>query len=572
MAYRELLQPLIFLLVLLALTKPLGSYMSLVFGRQSPITPPERWIYRLASVRWREEQDWKSYAASMLLFNLCGMLLLYALQRLQAWLPLNPQRLGAVRPDLAFNTAASFVTNTNWQSYAGETTMSYFTQMLGLAVQNFLSAATGIAVALALIRGLARRSANTLGNFWVDLVRSVLYLLLPISCLAALVLVWQGVPQNLSPYVELTTLEGHRQVIPQGPVASQESIKLLGTNGGGFFNANSAHSYENPTPLTNFLEPLLIFAIPAGLVYCFGRMVGNTRQGWAIWLSMALLFTLGLIIAIWSEGAGNPLLAKVGTTYQGGAGWPNSHISLEGKEMRFGWVGSVLFAVVTTAASCGAVDAMHSSLLPLTGGVALFNMQLGEVIFGGVGSGLYGMLVYAVLAVFIAGLMVGRTPEYLGKKVGPFEIKMSMLYVLIASASILIFSAWAIRASYGTSQILNPGPHGLTEVVYAYSSATGNNGSAFAGLGANTIFYNTTLGLAMLFGRFLLIVPVLAIAGSMVGKRSVPPSLGTFPTDGLLFVALLIGTVMIVGALTFFLTLALGPVVEHLLMLAGRTF
>jgi K+-transporting ATPase ATPase A chain len=534
------------------------------------LSPVERVIYRLSGVDPSAEQHWRAYAAALLLFNLAGMLLLYGLQRLQGFLPLNPQGFGPVAPDLAFNTAASFTTNTDWQAYAGESTMSYLTQMAGLTVQNFVSAATGIAVAVAFIRGLARRSANTVGNFWVDLVRATLYVLLPISVVVALFFVWQGIPQNLNPYIQAMTLEGTPQLIAQGPVASQEVIKLLGTNGGGFFNANSAHPYENPTPLTNFIEMLLIFAIPAGLTYTFGRMVGDTRQGWAVWAAMAVLFVAGLAVALPVEQGGNPLFVQFGIDQSASNLQPGGN--LEGKEVRFGIVASVLFAVVTTAASCGAVIAMHDSLLPLTGGVPLFNMQLGEVIFGGVGSGLYGMLIFAILAVFIAGLMVGRTPEYLGKKIESFEMKMAMLFVLAAAASILVFTAWGSVADYGTSSILNAGPHGFSEILYAYSSGTANNGSAFAGLSANTPFYNVTIGLAMLIGRFLMMVPALAIAGSLARKPRVAPSLGTMPTHTPLFVGLLVGTVLIVGALNFFPALALGPIVEQLLLGAGRTF
>ncbi len=570
-----LLQILIFLVLLFVITKPLGTYMARVFQGErtvlSPVLQPlERALYRLCGIDELKEQHWTSYAAGLLLFNLVGLLVLYVLQRIQGFLPLNPQRYGPLAPDLAFNTAVSFVTNTNWQAYAGERTMSYFTQMAGLTVQNFVSAATGIAVALALIRGLARPSATTVGNFWVDLVRAILYVLIPLSVVIALVFVWQGMPQNFSPYVQATTLEGTAQLIAQGPVASQEAIKLLGTNGGGFFGANSAHPYENPTPLTNLLEPLLILLIPAALTYTFGRMVGNTRQGWVLWGAMAVLLVTGLVVALLSEQAGNPLLTRLGIDQVPTSSQPGGN--LEGKEVRFGIPGSILFAVVTTAAACGAVNTMHDSLLPLTGGVAIFNMQLGEVIFGGVGAGLYGMLIFAILAVFIAGLMVGRTPEYLGKKISGFEIKMSIIFVLTGTASILLFAALASVLPPGISSISNPGPHGFSQILYAYSSGTGNNGSAFAGLATNTLYYNITVGLAMLFGRFLMIVPVLAIAGSLARKQRVPPSLGTFPTDGPLFVALLIGTVLIVGALNFFPALALGPIVEHLLMISGRTF
>jgi K+-transporting ATPase ATPase A chain len=570
-----LVQIALFIGLLFALTKPLGAYMARVFQGErtwlSPILSPlERAIYRVSGVDPAAEQRWPGYAAAALLFSLAGMVLLYALQRLQGLLPLNPQGFGPVAPDLAFNTAASFTTNTNWQAYAGESTMSYLTQMAGLTFHNFVSAATGIAVAVALIRGLARRSANTVGNFWVDLVRATLYVLLPISVVVALFFVWQGIPQNLSPYVEATTPEGTPQVIAQGPVASQESIKLLGTNGGGFFNANSAHPYENPTPLTNLIEMLLIFAIPAGLTYTFGRMVGDTRQGWAVWAAMAVLFVAGLAVALPVEQGGNPLLARLGVDQQASPLQPGGNF--EGNEVRFGLVGSVLFTVVTTAASCGAVNSFLDSYLPLAGGVPLFNLQLGEVIFGGVGSGLYGMLIFAILAVFIAGLMVGRTPEYLGKKIESFEMKMAALYVLAGAASILVFTAWASVAPYGVSSILNPGPHGFSEILYAYSSGTANNGSAFAGLSANTLFYNVTVGLAMLIGRFLMVVPVLAIAGSLARKPRVASSLGTMPTHTPLFVGMLVGTVLIVGALNFFPALALGPIVDQLLLGAGRTF
>lgn len=575
MSYASIFEISCFVILVFLITKPLGAYMAHVFQGEpvwiSPIVAPvERGIYRLCGVNRTAEQRWTGYAAAALLFSLAGMLVLYALQRLQGLLPLNPQGFGPVAPDLAFNTAASFTTNTNWQAYAGESTMSYLTQMAGLTVQNFASAATGIAVAVALIRGLSRRSADAIGNFWVDLVRAILYVLLPISVAVTLFFVWQGIPQDLSPYVQATTLEGRPQVIALGPVASQEVIKLLGTNGGGFFNANSAHPYENPTPLTNLIEMLLIFAIPAGLTYTFGRMVGDTRQGWAIWAAMVILFLVGLFIALPIEQKGNPLISALDVDQSGSV--LQSGGNLEGKEVRFGVVASVLFAVVTTAASCGAVNAMHDSFLPLSGAIPLFNMQIGEVIFGGVGSGLYGMLVFAILSVFVAGLMVGRTPEYLGKKIQSFEMKMSMLYILTAAASILLFTAWTSATRYGRDATLNYGPHGFSEILYAFSSGTANNGSAFAGLSANTSFFNITLGVAMLVGRFLLMVPVLAIAGSLGRKQRVPPSLGTFPTHGPLFVGLLIGTVLIVGALTFFPALALGPIVEHLLLAAGRTF
>ncbi len=569
-----LLQITLYLIILLVITKPVGSYTARVYNGErtflSPVLEPlERFIYRLSGVDV-EEQKWTSYALAMLLFNLAGMLILYVIQRLQGILPFNPQGLAGVAPDLAFNTSASFVSNTNWQAYAGESTMSYLTQMAGLTVQNFVSAATGMAIAVALIRGLARRSADTIGNFWVDMVRGTLYILLPLAVIFALVLVWQGVPQNLNPYQTGTTLEGAAQTIAQGPVASQEAIKVIGTNGGGFFNANSAHPYENPTPLSNFLEMLAILAIPAGLTYTFGRMVGDTRQGWALWAAMAVLFIAGLIVALVAEQAGNPLIARLGVDQN--ASPLQAGGNFEGKETRFGIAASILFTVITTAASCGAVNNMHDSLMPLAGLIPMLNIQLGEVIFGGVGSGLYGILVFAILAVFIAGLMVGRTPEYLGKKIESFEMKMAMLAVLILGASTLVFAALASVTEPGIKSIANPGPHGFSEILYAFSSGAGNNGSAFAGLSANTPFYNITMGLAMLFGRFLMIVPIIAIAGSMARKQRVPPSLGTFPTYGPLFVGLLVGVIVIVGALTYFPALALGPIVEQLLLAAGRTF
>jgi K+-transporting ATPase ATPase A chain len=549
----------VYLVILVAITKPLGIYMARVFGGErtflSPILQPvEGLIYRLCRVDPVVEQRWTAYAVSMLLFSLVGMLVLYLLMRVQGVLPLNPQGFGGVAPDLAFNTAASFTTNTNWQSYVPETTMSYLTQMAGLAFHNFVSAATGIAVAVALVRGLARRSGETIGNFWVDLVRATLYVLLPVSIVLALVFVWQGVPQNFNHYVTATTVEGGSQTIAQGAVASQEAIKMLGTNGGGYLNANSVHPYENPNIWTSFLQVLAIFAIPSGLTYTFGRMVGNTREGWAIWGAMAVLFIAGLAVTIPVEQSGNPLFAKAGVDQQNTALQAGGNF--EGKETRFGITPSMLFTIITTDASCGAVNNMHDSLLPLTGLVPLFNIQSGEVIFGGVG----------------AGLMVGRTPEYLGKKIESFEMKMAMLVVLVLAASILIFSALASATKVGTEAILNPGPHGLSEMVYAFSSGTGNNGSAFAGLSANTPFYNVTIGLATLIGRFLMIVPVLAIAGSMVRKQRVPASLGTFPTTGGLFVGMLVGTVVIVGALTFFPAWALGPIIEHLLLAAGHVF
>ena len=575
MIWQSLALVVVYLALVLAVAKPLGGYMARVFGGErtllSPVLAPvERLIYRLCGVNPAQEQHWTIYTAAMLLFNLAGLAMLYGIMRLQDLLPFNPQGLAAVAPDLSFNTAVSFTTNTNWQSYVPEVTLSYLTQMAGLAFHNFISAATGIAIAVALVRGLARRRANAIGNFWVDVVRAILYVLLPISVVFALVLVWQGVPQNLNPYTTATTLEGATQTIAQGPVASQEAIKELGTNGGGFFNANSAHPFENPTPLSNFLEMLAIFAIPSGLVYMFGRMVGDTRQGWALWAAMAVLFLIGVAVAMPVEQAGNPLLAQLGVDQQASALQAGGNF--EGKEVRFGIASSILFTAITTAASCGAVNNMHDSLIPLAGLVPLLNIQLGEVVFGGVGAGLYGMLVFAILAVFIAGLMVGRTPEYLGKKIEAYEMKMAMLSVLVLAFSILGFTGLASVTPQGVAGILNPGPHGFSELLYAYSSGTGNNGSAFAGLSTNTPFFNATLGLAMLIGRFLMIVPILAIAGSMVRKQRVAPGLGTFPTHGPLFVGLLVGVVLIVGALTYFPALALGPIVDHLLLLAGRTF
>lgn len=561
--------------LVLVLVKPLGWFMTRVFdGRPtllSPVLRPvERLAYRLSGVDATREQHWTAYAASMLLFNLLGVLLLYAVQRLQALPLLNPQHMGAVPPDLAFNTAVSFVSNTNWQAYAGESTMSYLVQMAGLAVQNFLSAATGIALALALIRGFARQSVNSLGNFWVDLTRCVLYILLPLSLALAIVLVWQGVPQNFHAYVSATTLEGKAQSIPQGPVASQEAIKQLGTNGGGFLNANCAHPYENPTPLANLLNMVAIFAIGAGLTNVFGRMVGDQRQGWTILATMLSLFLVGVGVLYWAEAKSNPAFAQAGVDMN--AGDLQAGGNMEGKETRFGIANSALFATVTTDASCGAVNGMHDSFTPVGGLVPLVNILLGEIIVGGVGSGLYGMLVFAVLAVFIAGLMVGRTPEYLGKKIEAKEIKMAMLAVLVLPLSILGFTALASVHPAGLKGPLNVGPHGFSEILYAFTSGTGNNGSAFGGLSANTVFYNVTVGLAMLVGRFVYIVPVLAMAGSLVAKRTVPASAGTFPTHGPMFVILLAGVILIVGGLTFFPALALGPIVEHLAMVEGRLF
>jgi K+-transporting ATPase ATPase A chain len=567
MTFNGWLQIALFSAVIILLVRPLGGYMTAVFTGErnvlSPVLGPvERAFYRLAGVDERSDQNWVSYTVAMLLFSAVGFVSLYALMRLQGVLPFNPAGQSAVEEGLAFNTAMSFTSNTNWQSYVPETTMSYLVQMAGLTVHNFVSAATGIALAVALIRGFARRSAKGVGNFWVDLVRCTLYILLPISIVVGLFFVWQGMPQNLGAYTEATTLEGAKQVIAQGPVASQEVIKMLGTNGGGFFNANSAHPFENPNAFTNFVEMVLIFSIGAALTNVFGRMVGDQRQGWAVFAVMGLLFLGGVLVAYWAEAAGNPAFAALGI--DGG--------NMEGKEVRFGIANSALFATVTTDASCGAVNAMHDSFTPLGGLVPLFNIQLGEIIFGGVGSGLYGMLLFAILAVFIAGLMVGRTPEYLGKKIESKEVKMAMLAVLILPLSILGFTAIATVVDAGLAGPANAGPHGFSEILYAYTSGTGNNGSAFAGISANTMFYNSTIGLAMFIGRFLMIVPTMAIAGSLAAKKIVPASAGTFPTHGPLFVGLVIGVIVIVGGLTYFPALALGPLVEHLAMNAGNLF
>lgn len=575
MTWTNVLQIALFLGLLLILVRPLGGYMARVFSGErtwlDPVLRPfERGLYRLVGVDVACEQHWSAYTISMLLFNLSGLILLYGLQRLQHLLPLNPQNMAAVPPNLAFNTAVSFVTNTNWQAYSGESTMGYLVQMAGLTVQNFVSAATGIVLAIALVRGFAWQSAQSLGNFWVDLVRCTLWVLLPLSFVLAMVFVWQGVPQNIKPYVTARTVEGMTQVIAQGPVASQEAIKQLGTNGGGFFNANAAHPYENPTPLTNLLSMLAIFAIGAALTNTFGRMVKDERQGWAILAAMLILFVAGAGVSYWAESQGNPAFARLGSATPVTDG--HAAGNLEGKEVRFGIGGSALYATVTTAASCGAVNSMHDSFTPLGGMIPLVNILLGEIIVGGVGSGLYGMLLFAILTVFIAGLMVGRTPEYLGKKIEAREIKMTVLTVLVFPLCILMLTGLASVHPAGRAGPLNPGPHGFSEVLYAYSSGTGNNGSAFAGLSANTWFYNLTLGLAMLLGRFLIIVPMMAVAGSLVRKRSAPASAGTFPTYGGLFVGLLVSVILIVGGLTFFPALSLGPVVEHLMMRAGRSF
>ena len=579
-----------FLLVIFALTKPLGVFMAKVFNREKTfldfaLRPIERLIYRVTGVREEREMRWTEYGTAMLLFSAVSMLVLYLMERTQHWLVFNPQRLANVAPDLAWNTAASFTTNTNWQAYTPETTMSYLTQMAGLAYHNFASAAVGIALAIAIIRGVARCESKTIGNFWVDLTRCLLWVLLPACIVISLLLVSQGVVQNLKPYATAQLIEPQRvqttgadgktvtqsvtqQVIALGPTASQEAIKMFGTNGGGFFNANSAHPYENPTPFSNFLQIVLIFTIPSGLTYTLGRMTGSQRHGWAVWAAMALLFLAGATVAYWAEARGNPQLASVDqapSAQQSGG-------NMEGKEVRFGIANSALFATVTTDASCGAVNSMHDSFTPLGGMVPLLNIMLGEVIFGGVGSGLYGMLVFVILAVFIAGLMVGRTPEYLGKKIEGYDVKMAMLSILASSLTILVFSGIAVVVKPGLAGISNPGPHGLSQILYAYTSATGNNGSAFGGLSPNTLWYNATTGAATLLGRFFAVIPILAIAGSLARKKTAPASAGTFPVTGPLFTTLLVSTIVIVGALTFFPALTLGPILEHLLMFAGKVF
>jgi potassium-transporting ATPase potassium-binding subunit len=570
-----LIQLTIFCLLVTLLSVPLGLYMARVFAGEPTfldriLKPIERLIYRICGVDAATEQTWTEYAVAMLLFSAAGMVLLYAIERLQFYLPFNPQAMTAVAPDLAFNTAASFTTNTNWQAYAGESTMSYFTQMAALAFHNFVSAAAGIAVAIAVIRGFVRRSGKTLGNFWVDMTRTVLWVLLPVCILFTVILVWQGVPQNFSAYHQIKTVEGAQQVIPGGPVASQETIKEFGTNGGGFFNANSAHPFENPTPLTNLIELVMIFAIGAGLTHTFGVMAGDRRQGWALFAAMGILFLAGVTVAIVSEQRGNPNFAAMGINQTAQAS--QSGGNMEGKEVRFGIVNSALWATVTTDTSCGAVNSMHDSYTPLGGLITLLDMQIGEIIFGGVGSGLYGMLVMAVLAVFIAGLMVGRTPEYLGKKIEGREMKLAMLFILIFPTVILLPAGIAVVTKVGLAGISNPGPHGFTQILYAFTEASANNGSAFGGLNANAPFYNVTLAVVMLFGRFMMKVPILALAGSLVAKRTVPPSAGTFPTNGAIFVVLLIGIILIVAALTFFPADALGPIVEHLAMVKGQLF
>jgi len=561
-------QIILYCAIIVALTPVLGGYMTRVFNGErtflSPVLRPvEAAIYWMGGVDDKKEQGWLAYTVGMLLFHVGGFLILYFLMRLQGVLPwFNPADQSAVPPDLSFNTAISFITNTNWQNYGGEGTMSYLTQMLGLTHQNYLSAATGIVLAVALIRGFARHSASTVGNFWVDITRCTLYILLPICIVAALFLVWQGMPQTLGPYVEATTLEGAKQTIAVGPVASQIAIKMLGTNGGGFFNANASHPFENPTALSNFLQIILIFALGASLTNVFGRMVGNQRQGWAILAAMGVLFIAGVTLCYWAEAHGNDILNAMGLT--GG--------NMEGKETRFGIVASALFAVITTAASCGAVNAMHDSFTALGGMVPLINIQLGEIIVGGVGAGMYGMLLFVIVAIFIAGLMVGRTPEYVGKKIEAKEVKMAMLAILVLPLMYLGWTAVAAVNPDATSQLNNAGPHGFSEMLYLYTSSTGNNGSAFAGISANTLFFNITGAVAMFVGRFLMIVPAMAIAGSLAAKKSVPPSLGTFPTTGTLFVGLVVGVIVIVGGLTFFPALALGPLVEQFAMRAGSVF
>jgi K+-transporting ATPase ATPase A chain len=561
------IQIILYCAIIVAIVPLLGGYMTRVFNGErtilSPVLRPvERALYAIGGVNERHEQHWLMYTVGMLLFHVGGFAILYALMRFQDRLPFNPADQSAVAPDLAFNTAISFITNTNWQNYGGESTLSYLVQMLGLTHQNFLSAATGIVLAVALIRGFARASARTVGNFWVDITRCTLYILLPICVVYALFLVWQGMPQTLGPYVDAATLEGGKQTIAVGPVASQVAIKMLGTNGGGFFNANAAHPFENPTALSNFVQMVSIFTIGAALTNVFGRMIGNQRQGWAIFGAMAVLFVAGVTATYWAEAHGNDAFTALGLT--GG--------NMEGKEVRFGIVASALFAVVTTAASCGAVNAMHDSFTALGGMIPLINMQLGEVIIGGVGAGMYGMLLFVVIAIFVAGLMVGRTPEYVGKKIEAKEVKMAMLAILILPLMYLGWTAVAVVIPSAVASMANPGPHGFTEVLYAYTSQTGNNGSAFAGLTGNILFYNLTGAIAMLVGRFWMIIPAMALAGSLAEKKSIPPSAGTFPTTGGLFVGLLIGVILIIGGLTFFPALALGPVVEHFAMSAGTLF
>jgi K+-transporting ATPase ATPase A chain len=561
--------------IIILITKPFGGYITRVVNGErtflSPVLGPiERATYAICGVNERDEQHWVTYAVAMLAFSLAGFVVLYGLQRLQNVLPFNPQGLDAISADSSFNTSVSFVTNTNWQSYVPETTMSYLVQMAGLTVHNFVSAAAGIVMAVALVRGFARRSSQSIGNFWVDLTRITLYVLLPLSIVVGLFFIWQGMPQNLNAYVEAQTLDGAKQVIAQGPVASQEVIKMMGTNGGGFFNANSAHPYENPTALTNLVQMILIFSIGAALTNVFGRMVGSEQQGWTIFAVMGVLFLAGVTILYAAEAPGNPAFARLGVDQAPGALQAGGN--MEGKEVRFGIANSALFTTITTDASCGAVNTMHDSLTPLGGAVPLVNIQLGEIIFGGVGSGLYGMLLFAIVAVFIAGLMVGRTPEYVGKKIEARDVKLAMLALLILPLSYLGFTALAVVVPDGLAGMANQGPHGFTEVLYAFTSATGNNGSAFAGISANTPFYNSTLGIAMIIGRFFMAVPMLGVAGSLAAKKIVPPSAGTFPTSGPLWVGLLTGVILIVGGLTFFPALAFGPLAEHLAMTAGTLY
>lgn len=580
----EILQLCMFILGLLAVTKPVGLYLHKVLNADgktfldSCIGPVERFLYRVFGIDPCREQGWRQYSVSLVCFSLIGTLFTYAVLRLQHVLPLNPQSLGPLSEHLSFNTAVSFSTNTNWQSYSGENTLSYFSQMVALTSQNFTSAASGIAVAAALVRGIARHSAKTIGNFWVDLVRINLYLLLPLSLVIAVFMISQGVIQNFKPGVVAQTVDQSAtktaedgfplsktpdvQIIAQGPVASQVAIKLLGTNGGGFMNANAAHPYENPTPLSNFVQMLVILMIPSGLTYYFGLMVGNRKHGWSIWSAMLIIFLVGVALCAWSESSGNPRMIALGADPALG--------NMEGKEMRFGSFASAMYAVVTTAASCGAVNSMHDSFTPLGGMAALLNIQLGEVVFGGVGSGLYGMLMFVVLTVFLSGLMIGRTPEYLGKKIEAYDVKMGVLFIIVPVITILGFSAWVVMTPWGLNGLANYGPHGLTEILYAYSSATGNNGSAFAGLNSNTAWFNTTLGIAMLLGRFLMIVPVMALAGSMAGKKLVSPGPGSFPVSGATFTCLLVATVYVVGALTFFPVLSLGPILEHFILMHGN--
>src|SRR5438309_4783413 len=581
----------LYLFVIFLVTKPLGVFMARVFNREKTfldriLRPIEKLVYRLTGVDEKREMRWTEYAIAMLLFSGVSMALLYLMERTQKWLPFNPQRCPKVAPGLAFGTAASFTTNTNWQAYSGESTMSYFTQMAGLAYHNFVSAAVGIVLAIVVIRGIARKETDKLGNFWVDTTRCLLWVLLPVCLVGSLILVSQGVVQNFKPYTTVDLIQPYtaqvtgpdgktttqtvtQQVIAQGPVASQEAIKEFGTNGGGFFNANSAHPFENPTPLSNFFEMVLIFAIPSGLTYTLGRVTGSQRHGWAVWGAMAFLFLAAVSAAYWAESRGNPQFQDYVDQH---ASAMQSGGNLEGKEVRFGTASSALFATVTTDASCGAVNGMHDSFTPLGGMVPLINIMLGEAVFGGVGAGLYGMFVFIVLSVFIAGLMVGRTPEYLGKKIESYDVKMAMLAVLILTFTILGFSAFAVVEPFGTAGITNPGPHGLSQILYAYVSSAGNNGSAFAGINANTMWYNTSTAVAQLLGRFFMIIPIMAIAGSLARKKTVPESAGSFPVTGALFSTLLVSTILIVGALTFFPALSLGPILEHLLMMAGKSF